>query len=259
MKSHKKGIEFEQAKYDKSAMADLEKSSKELEQEPSFYGIEPQYLRPYIDYYAALDSALVNNVMVLELGSGTGRLITPFVERDCKITALDVSEKSLNVLQIRTGGKVKTLLASMDNIPLPDSSIDVVLSAGSLSYADSQLVDSEIDRILRPGGSLIILDTLNHNVIYRFNRFLQVLIGKRSYSTFKRIPNLNRIQSYSLKFQHVTVKYYGKYLWLFKPLAILLGVVRAVRVLEYLDISESQKKLAFKFLLVAHGFTPNTK
>jgi ubiquinone/menaquinone biosynthesis C-methylase UbiE len=251
--------EFERKKYDTSSLFQLAKSVEELEIESGLFGLSREHIPPYERYFNAIDLILKNGVEVVELGAGTGKFTAPFVNHDCRITAIDISETSLLVLQKRFRGKVKTIQAQIEDIPLPSSTIDVVLSNGTLSYADPNLIDAEIRRLLRQGGCLVILDSLNHNIIYRANRGLQVLRGKRSKSTFERIPNTKRIAEISKSFDEVTVEYFGKYLWTYHLIKYLMGSRNSLKFLALIDSLPIMRRLAFKFLLVAKGFNPDKK
>jgi ubiquinone/menaquinone biosynthesis C-methylase UbiE len=84
---------------------------------------------------------------------------------------LDISEKSLAVCK-SLFSEVQTRVGNIEKIPLESNSIDIVLAAGSLSYGDHQKVRNEILGVLKPEGSLIVLDSLNHNLAYRMNRYI---------------------------------------------------------------------------------------
>ena len=55
---------------------------------------------------------------------------------------------------------------------------------------------NEIYRVLKPGGFVIIVDSLNNNPIYKFNRYLHYLRDNRSKDTLQRIPDIILINKY---------------------------------------------------------------
>jgi ubiquinone/menaquinone biosynthesis C-methylase UbiE len=151
-------------------------------------------------------------------------------------------------------GNLRTEVADMENLPFDDSSFDVITCAGSLSYGDPYLVDAEIRRVLRPGGMLICVDSLNHNPVYRVNRWFHYLRGNRSKSTLKRMPNLARIRALGDGFAIMNVSYFGALSFAMPVVSRLLGEDAAQAASERIDQLLHVRRLAFKFVLVAQGF-----
>jgi ubiquinone/menaquinone biosynthesis C-methylase UbiE len=106
---------------------------------------------------------------VVELGAGTGRLTALIAPLARSLQALDASEHMLNVLRARLPG-VRTLVADNRSVPLEDACADVVIAGWSLGHTTGWYPESwrdeiakalaEIRRLLRPGGTAIILETL---------------------------------------------------------------------------------------------------
>ena len=54
----------------------------------------------------------------------------------------------------------------VETLPLPDASVDVVISNGVIDLVpDKDAVFSEIDRVLRPGGRLQLADVVSHTEV----------------------------------------------------------------------------------------------
>lgn len=217
-------------------------------------GIPIFHHAPIISYYAAIAKLIHPESSVLELGAGTGRHTGVLLDCGAKVTALDISEESLQFLELRTVKKLNTICASMESIPLPNSSFDFIVCAGSLSYADFELTWSEITRVLKPGGSLILLDTLNHNPIYRLNRFFQFLMGNRTFLTLVRMPKMSQIRRISPEFSNSRLSTFGEFLWIRILLKPLLGSRFANEFVTSIEARRSTSKYGFKFLLVAENF-----
>lgn len=199
----------------------------------------------------ALNSCFNHNDELLELGAGTGDHTGKLLKVTNKsVRALDISEFSLKVLTTRYPDRVIPILASMDRIPLANSSIDGLASFGSLAYADPIATDSEILRVIRKGGSAVIVDTLNNWSIYRVKRFLNYLLGRRSKAVFKRIPKMQRIENLAENFQSYELEYYGFLYPLEKPLKLIFGKKIALKIIDKYDRKLSNRFNCLKFMLV---------
>lgn len=124
-------------------------------------------------------------------------------------------------------------------------------SAGSLSYGENIIVMNEIYRVLHNGGVFITLDSLNNNPIYKLNSYLHFCMGNRSKNTLVRMPTVNMIHCYDLKFGKMHVAYFGSLTWLFPVLSKFLNdkTISAISNNFYRIISV--KKSVFKFTMKA--------
>jgi ubiquinone/menaquinone biosynthesis C-methylase UbiE len=134
--------------------------------------------------------------------------------------------------------------------------MEVVACAGGLSYGDPTRVNREIFRVLKPGGSLVCVDSLNHNWIYRLNRWRHFLCGERSRSTLLRIPTLDRLQDISAPFSMVNISFFGAMTWALAIIAPLAGRDKAATISDRLDAALGVRRSAFKFVLVARNYQP---
>ena len=99
---------------------------------------------------------------ILEVGCGTGYLLSRIQSAERKVTGLDLSRGMLLEAAKRLRGtphQVSLVQASYCDIPFADSSFDCVLATFTLTHApDLAPVAGEIARILAPGGRLVIVD-----------------------------------------------------------------------------------------------------
>jgi ubiquinone/menaquinone biosynthesis C-methylase UbiE len=108
-----------------------------------------------------LDSVGVDGKTVLDVGSGTGVLLSAAMHRKPSIwIACDLSERMLEVLRAKYGHSMPslvTLRADAHSLPLDDGSVDVAICNGVYPhFHDKRRALEEIHRVLRPSGSLII-------------------------------------------------------------------------------------------------------
>lgn len=216
--------------------------------------IPPIYRAPYLYYEKCIRRHISRDDDVLELGCGTGLHTYSLMQTGARVVAIDISVHSLSVFLQRIGdGVTEAVVADMESLPFETHSFDVVTTAGSLSYGDPDRVDSEIRRVIRPGGIFICVDSLNHNPIYRLNRFFQYLRGKRTKSTILHMPTMARIQSFSRSFKSVEARFFGSVSYLMSPLSRIIGQKYAAKVSDTIDSMMRVRRSAFKFVLVACG------
>ena len=214
------------------------------------------YLRaPYLFYEKSINERIKPKHKVLELGAGTGIHTFSWVQTGAEIVATDISNDYLEILK-KNSSKVKprmltTKIADMEQLPFENKSFDFVVSAGSLSYGDSKIIDSEIRRVLRDGGYFICVDSLNNNPIYRFNRYIHVLMNNRSKITLANMPTISRINAIRNIYNKVEIEYFGCITFLAPILIKFMGDNLFSKLSDYIDKVLSIKYSAFKFVLIA--------
>jgi ubiquinone/menaquinone biosynthesis C-methylase UbiE len=117
----------------------------------------------------------LEGIDVVELGAGTGRLTRLLAPRARSVRAFDASAAMLDVardLLTRDGSSSNWQLDVAEHRALPaaDASADLVIGGWTICYAaiwskgdwkaDLDAVLAEMLRVLRPGGSIVILETL---------------------------------------------------------------------------------------------------
>ena len=98
---------------------------------------------------------------VLEIGIGTGRNIGLYPS-NIQLTGVDVSVAMLEQAHARAQGLGRVVglrLGDAQRLDLPDESFDTVVSTLSLcSIPDDRKAISEVARVLRAGGRLVVLE-----------------------------------------------------------------------------------------------------
>lgn len=110
-----------------------------------------------------LEAALIRNLRgtVLEVGAGDGANFGLLAE-DVDWIGLEPNPRDTEALRAnaaRWGRRREPLVAPCEAIPLPDASVDAVLSTLVLCSVDDQKKSlEEIIRVLRPGGAFVFVE-----------------------------------------------------------------------------------------------------
>lgn len=98
----------------------------------------------------------------LDLGCGTGEFIPDLLDRGYEVNAVDTAEEMIAAVKERVRaeswqGRVHASVGDAARLDYPDSHFDAVISVGLLEYVpDVHAVLSEIQRVLKPGGSAVM-------------------------------------------------------------------------------------------------------
>jgi SAM-dependent methyltransferase len=125
---------------------------------------------------------------VLDVGAGTGNLTIAALDRwpDLVVTAIDASEEMLATLGTAVAadrpsavGRLTTQVADAAALPVPDASLDVVMSSFVLQLVPNRArVLREIRRVLRPGGTLGYVTWMVDRGAFAPDRVFDALLGE---------------------------------------------------------------------------------
>jgi ArsR family transcriptional regulator len=110
---------------------------------------------------------LMPPLVIADLGAGEGTFSLLLAERATKVIAVDSSAKMIEVSReqaLRHGiQNIDFRLGDMEELPIDDSSVDLVFFSQSLHHAlHPQRALQEAHRILAPDGRIVVLDLLKH-------------------------------------------------------------------------------------------------
>jgi ubiquinone/menaquinone biosynthesis C-methylase UbiE/DNA-binding transcriptional ArsR family regulator len=112
-----------------------------------------------------LPALLPAETTVLDLGCGTGRLVETFAPFVRRVIGVDASSAMVEAARTRLAGlgNVELHQAQLQQLPLTERSVDVALVVLVLHYVASPAAAlSEVARVLRPGGRLLLVDMQPH-------------------------------------------------------------------------------------------------
>ncbi len=155
------------------------------------------FFRRYDDFRYAKERHILKNLdridfagkRVLEIGLGQGADAEQIVRRGGIYTGVDITEES--VKRVRMRFSLKNLLfesveqASALDLPFADNSFDIVFSHGVLHHIpEIGKAQSEIARVLRPGGRLIVMLYAKWSLNYLLSIFVLRRLGLAGMSAF---------------------------------------------------------------------------
>jgi ArsR family transcriptional regulator len=104
---------------------------------------------------------------LLDIGTGTGRMLELFGRRVANALGIDQSREMLAIARVNIEraslSNCIVRLGDMYQMPLPDASFDAAIIHQVLHYSDRpDAVIAEAARVLRPGGGVVIVDFAPH-------------------------------------------------------------------------------------------------
>ena len=112
----------------------------------------PSYPREAMQW--ALGSAPLR---VVDLGAGTGLMSGVLLECGHTVLAVEPDDGMRDQLTSRHLDRVTAVTGSAEAIPVADGSVDAIVAATSFHWFDLPAALPEMTRVLRPGGTLVIV------------------------------------------------------------------------------------------------------
>jgi ubiquinone/menaquinone biosynthesis C-methylase UbiE len=144
---------------------------------------------------------------VLEVAVGTGLNLEAYPD-DINLTGIDWSDAMLDIARDRSSqlGRTATLQqADAHELPFDDASFDtVVCTFGLCAIPDHIRAITEMTRVLRPGGRLILVDHIESTsrVVRAVQRFLEIFTVPLGGEHFLRRP-MNQVRAAGLEIDKV--------------------------------------------------------
>jgi ubiquinone/menaquinone biosynthesis C-methylase UbiE len=104
--------------------------------------------------------------LAADIGAGTGFVTEGLIEKGLRVIAIDRSEAMLAELERKFGKQdgVECRTGEAENLPVPDCAVDYAFANMCLHHVESPSNSlSEIVRILKPGGVLVVTDLDEHD------------------------------------------------------------------------------------------------
>jgi SAM-dependent methyltransferase len=120
---------------------------------------------------------------VLDIGSGNGYVLSKYAKEGADVIGIDLTPTAIDLCKKRfqlLGLKGDFRVADAEKLPFEDNSFDCVCSMGVLHHVpDTEKAVSEIWRVLKPGGRLIVMFYHRNSAQYRLNYPLVSLLKRK--------------------------------------------------------------------------------
>jgi len=120
------------------------------------YMYDRRYRKIQQEKYKTVLANITHVDRILDLGCGTGMLLSPLERRAKLVVGVDMSAEMLRTAKKRAG-RALLILADADHLPFADGSFDMVVSVTLLqNMPDPGKTVRELARVLRSDGKAII-------------------------------------------------------------------------------------------------------
>lgn len=139
---------------------DRDKLKRTFDKDAELYDkARPDYPEEIFDDLFAL-GGLDHTTAVLELGCGTGQATKYLARRGCRVVCVELGENLAAVARrnLRSFPRVEVVTAAFESWEPRDSLFDLVFASSSWHWLDPEVRYAKAARVLKPGGTLAIVD-----------------------------------------------------------------------------------------------------
>lgn len=152
------------ARYDEHDSPGFDRMARQYDKSRGEYPAE--YVIKGLELVLGEEFASVKGANILDAGAGTGQISAALLGAGANVTAIDISPSMLEIARERCEKfeNYKTLTGDLTNLPFDDNSFDFIASRWVMEFIpDWPKAVREMRRVLKPGGSLVLIFT--HNML----------------------------------------------------------------------------------------------
>jgi len=186
--------------------------------------LSPRPNTPFPLEYAYYLLGDIQGKIVLDLGCGNGENLVLLAERGAKLIGIDVSPDLARLAEKRialAGIKADVVVGSAYQTHLRDESVDVIFCIAIIHHLDIRQVCSEIFRILKKGGFVVLLEPIRFSTLY--DRCRKLLPSRQNISEHEHPLTRSEFASVTNIFAVETLRYFRLPI---VPLTQWLGVAK---------------------------------
>ena len=160
----------------------------------------------------------VRGKIILDSGCGVGKMSVFFALQGATVIGIDKDRSRLSAASsladsLGVQSSCSFLYGSSEECPIDSASIDIIFSKSTIQYMERDKVLNEYVRLLKPGGSMALVENLPYNPfinLYRINRKLTAIIQKKTeyVDSIKGYIKTNEIDRLSPCFRFVEQREY---------------------------------------------------
>ncbi len=124
----------------------------------------------------------------LEIGAGTGKATTPFLNAGYDVTAVEIGENMAEFLRDRFTGNecFRVIVSAFEDALMEESSYDLIYAASAFHWVDAEIGCPKVFRLLKRGGAFVLL---RYNAVpavgERLYEEIQAVYEKHYYGYYK--------------------------------------------------------------------------
>ena len=207
-----------------------------MTKDPINYYRREDVIQQYEKKFTSPGGSLVNQIEVetiasllngqtglcLDIGVGTGRMVTPLSSQGLNVIGLDISE---GMLRVAKGKGIPIVYGDARRIPFKDETFDVAIASRVLIHLSDPACYHEASRVLRKNGTFVF-DTLNKKSL----RWLYAFLSNRivSHNLESESKTLQKLAEAGFSFEKKIYRFFLPQLFYSKSSGRVLRVINKI-------------------------------
>lgn len=163
--------------------------------EGSHAGIYEMCKKDYPDILAEIEKETFTDL--LDAGCGPAPMISLLAEKypDKHFTGIDLTPKMIEVAKSKNLKNAEFVVGDCEKLPFADASFDVVICSQSFyHYPNPQDFFCSVERVLRPGGRLILRDNTGNGVMVWFCNHVELPLANLFHHGDVRVYSIDEVK-----------------------------------------------------------------